>query len=137
VNRNGRRAQTRAHAAHGPAGVRSERLGRRLLRVIALLACYSVLEIVGKAITVLQFLFAALRRRPHAGLQRLGAAVAEYMQAMWRYCTFACDTAPWPFSPWPAGDTRGSRDTVPDSPAPPPGGRGAGMRRLILCQDGR
>jgi hypothetical protein len=73
----------------------------RLLRVVVLLVVYFVLEFVVKSLTVTQFLFVAWRKRPHARLQRWGETIATYMNQMWRYCTFASDTAPWPFSPWP------------------------------------
>jgi hypothetical protein len=59
------------------------------------------LEIVAKAATVLQLVYAAWKKRPHPGIQRLGARIGEYMNALWRYCTFASQEAPWPFSPWP------------------------------------
>ena len=78
-------------------------LGVRLLRVAVLAVCYFLLEIVVKAVTVLQFIFVAWKKRPHAGMQRLGEMIASYMAALWRYCTFASDDAPWPFRPWPRG----------------------------------
>ena len=83
--------------------VRPGELGPRLLRVLVLLACYFVLELAVKAVMVVQLLFVAWRRRPHALLQRAGAMLARYMQELWGYCTFASDHAPWPFGPWPRG----------------------------------
>ena len=74
---------------------------RRLLRVFVMLIVYFVLEVVVKSLTVAQLLFIAWRKRPHAGMKRWGAMIAGYMNQMWRYCTFASDAAPWPFSPWP------------------------------------
>ena len=83
-------------------------VGIRLLRVAILAICYFLLELVAKALTVLQFIFVAWQKRPHRGMQMLGAMIAEYMHALWRYCTFASDEAPWPFRPWPAdGSERG------------------------------
>jgi len=76
-------------------------LGLRLLRVAVLAVCYFLLEIVVKAVTVLQFIFVAWKKQPHAGMQRLGEVIAEYMAALWLYCTFASDDAPWPFRRWP------------------------------------
>ena len=76
-------------------------VGIRLLRVAVLAVCYFVLEFVAKTVTVAQFIFVAWQKRPHPGMQRLGTMIAEYMHAMWRYCTFASDDAPWPFRPWP------------------------------------
>jgi hypothetical protein len=72
-----------------------------LLRVGTILVLYFVLEITVKTLTVAQFLFVAWRKQPHAGMMRWGASLAEYMRQMWKYCTFASDAAPWPFSPWP------------------------------------
>jgi hypothetical protein len=80
---------------------RPEHLGLRLLRILVLLACYFVLELAVKAVMVVQLLFVAWRRRPHALLQRAGGMLAQYMQELWGYCTFASDHAPWPFGPWP------------------------------------
>jgi len=100
--------------AHAHRGLASEggnrediarRLGMRLLRVIVLAACYFVLELVAKTLTVAQFIFCAWKKRPHRGMQRLGEMIARYMQQMWLYCTFASDEAPWPFSPWPRVQT--------------------------------
>jgi hypothetical protein len=90
-------------AAHPRSREAPEHTGARLLRVVVLLACYFVLELVVKAVMVLQFLLVILRKRPQKGLQRLGAMIAEYMKDMWSYCTFASDRAPWPFSRWPRG----------------------------------
>ncbi len=73
----------------------------RLLRVVVILLVYFVLEIVVKSLTLGQFAFFAWRKRPHAGMKLLGAMIAEYMNQMWKYCTFSSDAAPWPFSPWP------------------------------------
>lgn len=72
-------------------------VGKRLLRVSILLICYSVLELMVKAVTVVQFIFVAWKKRPHPGMQRLGTMIAEYMRTLWRYCTFASDDSPWPF----------------------------------------
>jgi hypothetical protein len=91
----------REAAGREPVAGQAEHLGIRLLRVVILAVCYFVLEIVAKTVTVAQFIFFAWKKRPHAGMQRLGNMIAEYMRAMWRFCTFASDDAPWPFSPWP------------------------------------
>ena len=81
-----------------------EHLGIRLLRVAVLAACYFLLEIVVKAVTALQFIYVAWKKRPHAGMRSIGEMIAKYMESMWLYCTFASDDAPWPFSPWPRSD---------------------------------
>jgi len=82
---------------------RDRHLGLRLLRVAVVAICYFVIEMVAKIVTVAQFVFLAWRKQPHPGMQRFGARLSEYMYAMWRYCTFASDDAPWPFKPWPSG----------------------------------
>lgn len=87
--------------ADSGADGKAEHLGLRLLRVLVVAACYFVLEIVIKVVTVAQFIIVAWRKDPSQQLQRLGAMIAEYMQQFWRYCTFASDSAPWPFKPWP------------------------------------
>ncbi len=79
-------------------------IGIRFLRVVILAACYFLLEVIAKMLTVVQFLFVAWQKRPHQGMARLGTMIAEYMHALWRYCTFASDDPPWPFRPWPRGD---------------------------------
>lgn len=83
-----------------------EHIGYRLIRVLILAACYFVLEIVVKAVTIVQFIFVAWKKQPHPGMQRLGTMIAEYMHGMWNYCTFASDNPPWPFTPWPRGESR-------------------------------
>lgn len=82
------------------------RLGERLLRVLVLAVCYFILEIVVKATTVIQFVFVAWKKRPNPHLQRLGEMIAEYMESMWLYCTFATDDAPWPYRPWSYSSSR-------------------------------
>lgn len=88
------------------SGQQSGQLGTRLLRVTILALCYFVLEVVVKAVTIAQFVFTAWKKHPHPGLQRLGDMIAQYMFALWRYCTFASDDAPWPFKPWPRLEER-------------------------------
>lgn len=78
-------------------------LGVRLLCVAVLAVCYFLLEIVVKAVTVLQFVFVGWKKQPHAGMQHLGEMIDQYMAEMWLYCTFASDDAPWPFGSWPRG----------------------------------
>jgi hypothetical protein len=73
----------------------------RLLGVVVVLVVYFVLEMIVKSLTVAQFVFVAWRKHPHAGMMRWGAMIADYMNQMWRFCTFASDIAPWPFTPWP------------------------------------
>ena len=84
--------------------VTNREIAIRLLRVVILAACYFLLEIVAKALVVAQFLFVAWQKRPQQGMARLGTMIAEYMHALWRFCTFASDDPPWPFRPWPRGD---------------------------------
>ena len=81
-------------------------IGIRLFRVVILAACYFLLEIVAKTLTVMQFLFVGWNKRPHQGMARLGTMIGEYMHGLWRYCTFASDDAPWPFRPWPRGERK-------------------------------
>ena len=98
-------------AAKNLNGRNGKHLGLRLLRVVILALCYFVLEVVAKTITVLQFAFVAWKKRPHGGMQRLGAMIAEYMQDLWRYFTFASDDAPWPFRRWPRRGVQVRRQT--------------------------
>ena len=84
--------------------VTNREIGIRLLRVVILAACYFLLEIVAKALVVVQFLYVAWQKRPHQGMARLGTMIAEYMHALWRFCTFASHEPPWPFRPWPRGE---------------------------------
>ncbi|MDJ0861959.1 MAG: DUF4389 domain-containing protein [Gammaproteobacteria bacterium] len=92
----------------GPVAVANNLSNRdiaaRFLRVVILAACYFILELVAKALTVAQFMFVVWKRRPNRGMARLGLMIAAYMNSLWRYCTFASDDAPWPFQPWPRGD---------------------------------
>ncbi len=83
-----------------------ENLGWRLLRVLILAACYFVLEVIVKLVTVMQFIYIAWKKKPHKGMQLLGRMIADYMQMMWTYCTFASNHAPWPFTPWQRVDTK-------------------------------
>ncbi len=76
-------------------------LGMRVLRIVIALAVYFVLEIVVKVVTVLQLIYVAWKKHPNPGMQRLGAMIGDYTNALWRYCTFASQEAPWPFNPWP------------------------------------
>lgn len=76
-------------------------LGIRMLHILVGLAVYFFLEIVVKLVTVLQFVYVAWRKRPNTAMQRLGAMIGDYTNALWRYGTFASHEAPWPFSPWP------------------------------------
>ena len=79
-------------------------IGIRFVRVVILAACYFLLEVVAKTVTVAQFLFVVWKKRPHQGMARFGNMISEYMHALWRYCTFASDDPPWPFRPWPRGN---------------------------------
>lgn len=116
------RSPTGAHARAGgtsPGGTRREKqgLGWRLLKALTVLALYFVLEVVTKVVAVVQFVIVAWRGRADARLQRLGAALACFMYAMWMYITFASDRAPWPFSEWPA-PAPGSLDDESDRSPP-------------------
>jgi hypothetical protein len=75
----------------------------RLGKVLVVIACYLVLEIVTKVIVIVQFAVAAMRGAPDQRLQRVGAMLANYMGETWRYGVFATNEAPWPFSRWPEG----------------------------------
>ena len=91
--------------SRGSTSSENGHLGVRLLRVAVLAVCYFLLEIVVKAVTVLQFVFVGWKKQPHAGMQHLGEMIVQYMAEKWLYCTFASDDAPWPFGSWPWGAT--------------------------------
>lgn len=97
----GAEAVSGAGAGRGAGESHGGYLGSRLIRVVVVLVVYFVLELLVKAAMVLQFVYVAWKKRPHLGMQRFGASVGEYMNALWRFCTFASDEAPWPFRPWP------------------------------------
>lgn len=82
-------------------------LGRRVLRILVGLAIYFVLEIVVKVVTVLQLIYVAWNKRPNPAMQRLGAMIGDYTNALWRYGTFASHVAPWPFNPSPRDPSDG------------------------------
>lgn len=82
-------------------------LGIRVLRILVGLAVYFVLEIVVKVVTVLQLIYVAWKKRPNPAMQRLGAMIGDYTNALWRYGTFASQEAPWPFNPWPRDPSDG------------------------------
>lgn len=97
----GAEAVSKTGAGRGADESHAGYLGSRLLRVVVVLVVYFVLELLVKAAMVLQFIYVAWKKRPHLGMRRFGASVGEYMNALWRFCTFASDEAPWPFRPWP------------------------------------
>ena len=94
-------------------------LSERAVRTLVPLALYFVLEVVAKAVVLLQFIVVMLRGRPATPLAVGGAMLAEFMYSLWLYGTFADDTPPWPFSPWPRGLPRidpAARPTVAAGP---------------------
>jgi hypothetical protein len=102
--RRSRPAENAETSVDGGRPIAAGDLAGRLLRVLVGLACYFVLELLVKALTLLQLLYVAWKKRPQRGIQRLGAMIGDYTNSLWRYCTFSSDTAPWPFSPWPRGE---------------------------------
>lgn len=93
-------------AGDGSAAGEGARLGPRLVRTLVVFAFWFLLELLVKAVTVLQLVHVACKKRPHLGMQRLGDMIGEYTYGLWRYCTFASHQTPWPFSPWPRGEGR-------------------------------
>ena len=77
-------------------------LPRRLMRTLVLACIYIVLEVVAKAIVVVQLCWLIVRGRPHPWLAARGAETARFLQGMWAYLSCAEDQAPWPFAPWPS-----------------------------------
>lgn len=87
-------------SGHELVEYRGSHLGKRLLHILILvLPIYFVLELIAKSLTVAQLLFVVWKKRPHPVMRRWGASIADYMQSLWRYCTFASDAVPWPFKP--------------------------------------
>ena len=78
----------------------------RLLRLLVLALCYAVLELVGKAVVLLQIGFVLCRGTPSARLSSFARNFAAWMGALWAYVTFGVDEAPWPFRPWPGREPR-------------------------------
>jgi hypothetical protein len=76
-----------------------------VLRVAILLVFWIGLELLAKAVTVLQLLHVVWKKHPHRPMQRLGTMVGDYTNQLWRYCMHASNQAPWPFSPWPRGES--------------------------------
>lgn len=82
------------------AAPRDRRFGWRLVFVAGTLLAYSVAELLGKALVILQLLVRAITGAPSVRLVAAGEHLSRYIYDAWRYLCFCADTPPWPLHRW-------------------------------------
>jgi hypothetical protein len=92
----------------------------RALHMVLFAIIFYVAEMVLIAVALIQLLFKLFSGSTLAQLDRFGAQLAAYMGALVAFLTFADETKPFPFGPWPAGAGR-EGERRGDEPVPPPG----------------
>jgi len=65
---------------------------------------YSIAEMVVFGIAVIQAGFVLITGQTNPRLLTFGKALSRYVCQMIRFFTFASDTLPFPFGPWPNDD---------------------------------
>jgi hypothetical protein len=91
---------------------------RHWIRLIYMLLFAVLLNIAGlvmSTVCVLQFIFVIATGRDNLNLRGLGGALGRYIHQTLDFLSFNSYAKPFPFSPWPSGD---SSKTVEDSLKP-------------------
>ena len=73
----------------------------RLVFMIIFAVAFNVAEIVIFIVTVFQFLASLFTGEPNDRLVRFGRNLAQYIQQIIAFMTFATEERPFPFSTWP------------------------------------
>ena len=77
-------------------------LGLRVLYMVLFAVIFWILVWVLAVTAVLQLVLRLVNGRPHQELARFGAALGRYAREVIEFLTFATESVPYPFSPWPA-----------------------------------
>jgi hypothetical protein len=77
-------------------------LGLRVLYMLLFGMLFWILTWTLAVATLLQLLLRLINGRPHPEVARFGSALARYAREIIDFLTFATETVPYPFSPWPA-----------------------------------
>ncbi len=78
----------------------------RLLYMLLFAAILYVTMIVTGAVVVINFLVKLITGVPNAELTRFGGTLAQFIRDVVAFLTFASETMPFPFAPWPQGKPR-------------------------------
>ncbi len=78
----------------------------RLLYMLLFAAILYVTLIVTGAVVVIQFLFKLVTGTANGELTRFGGTLADFVRDVVAFLTFASETMPFPFAPWPAAAPR-------------------------------
>lgn len=73
----------------------------RILYMLLFAFIYSIAEMVVFGVAILQIGFRLFTGQPHPQLVSFGEGLSQYVYQMLRFFTFASDTLPFPFGPWP------------------------------------
>lgn len=77
----------------------------RGLYMLLMALAYQLSGTVICCVTVIQFVVALLSGTPNVNLIVFGRSLGTYLKQIVDFLTFASEVVPFPFSPWPCGDT--------------------------------
>lgn len=72
-------------------------IGRRVLYMLALLVIYSIVEILAKAVMIVQLIWRLGTGKCQRYLLEFGTKLSAYMFTIWRFLVFCDELPPWPF----------------------------------------
>jgi hypothetical protein len=75
---------------------------RRLPYLLLFGIVFKIVEVLVCVIALVQFVLHVALGRPNERLRSLGTSLSAYVREIAAYLTYARDTAPYPFGPWPS-----------------------------------
>jgi hypothetical protein len=76
---------------------------------------FNILQVIIMLTVIVQFISKLLTGKTYGQLGRFGDSVGAYVHEIISFLTFASETMPFPFGPWPPGQRVSTAD--PASPA--------------------
>jgi hypothetical protein len=77
-------------------------LGLRVLYMVLFAVIFWILVWVLAVTSVVQLVLRLVNGRPQPELMRFGTGLGRYAREVIEFLTFATESVPYPFSPWPA-----------------------------------
>ncbi|WP_028300405.1 DUF4389 domain-containing protein [Oceanospirillum beijerinckii] len=87
------------------AGIATEAFWLRLIFMLFFVLAYQIAELLILLGVILQLFFIALTGEKNLFLQQSAANLTAYAYQLYRYLTFNSEHKPFPFAPWPEGES--------------------------------